>query len=96
MKKILLVTVIGFFTTTGSVWSLITTAETRIKPANRSTWNYSLSFGGGAAPKYPGSKNYKIIPLGSFSAKYNSYRIDLNGLYWTANIISRDSGISKK
>ena len=87
MERLVWIATIACLTMCNTASALLTTAETRIKPPSATAWEYALSLGVGASPEYSGSKNYKVIPLGSFSLKHGDYRIDLNGLNWTANII---------
>ncbi|ODN41991.1 MipA/OmpV family protein [Piscirickettsia litoralis] len=87
MKRLAWVATIACLSISNTASALLATAETRIKPPSASAREYALSLGVGTSPEYSGSKNYKIIPLGSFSLKHGDYRIDLNGLNWTANVV---------
>ncbi|ODN42852.1 MipA/OmpV family protein [Piscirickettsia litoralis] len=83
MKKAILVAVVGCLGMTSSVWALKAAPggagaqQPQLPAANM--WHYSTSIGAGWIPQYSGSKSYKATPLVNASAKYNDYRIALNG-----------------
>ncbi|PTM42771.1 MipA/OmpV family protein [Bosea sp. 124] len=56
-------------------------------PAPRSPWSAYIALGGGMMPEFPGSKDYKFMPIGIGRLAYHDYYIEVVGPRAKINVI---------